>query len=133
MHRACGENVVRAYIRHVVDVRCFLESRILLLAGLAYGPHVRVPMREFDRMSPAGMPVRQYPDICHSDSAQYEVYQWDPRLAATHGRLVVNPMPQYFYHIAKMRMNASYAVHQAGFGAYSEGISDDLNKVAHVD
>lgn len=98
------------------------------LTGLAYGPHVVVPFAEFDSMAPVGMPVRQYPDICHSDSAQYEVYQWDPRLAATHGRLVVNPMPQWFYHIAKLRMNASYASHQAGFGAYSEGISDDLNK-----
>ena len=82
------------------------------LTGLAYGPHVVVPFVQFDQMSPPGLPVRQYPDICHSESAQYEIFKLDPRLAATHGRLVVNPMPRWFYNIAKLRMNASFTAHQ---------------------
>ena len=37
-------------------------------------------------------------------------------------------MPLMYYNIASLRLNASYASHQAGFGAYSEGTSDDFNK-----
>lgn len=96
------------------------------ITGLAYGPHVRIPLTEF--VARTALPVRQYPDLCHSLSAEFEVPYWHHAFAYTHGRLVVNPNPRMFGGIAQLRMNASYAPHVIGFGAYSEGVSDDLNK-----
>eukprot|EP00051_Salpingoeca_urceolata_P023811 m.410128 g.410128 ORF g.410128 m.410128 type:complete len:906 (+) comp20157_c3_seq3:1801-4518(+) len=100
------------------------------LSGLVYGPHERVPLAVFDAMAPPTLPVRLYPDLCHTKSAQFEVARWDHALAFTHGRLAVAPRPAAFAGIVNQRLNATFRAHQAhaGFGAYSEGLSDDLNK-----
>ena len=108
------------------------------LSGIVYGPHVHVPLTQFLDMAPDGMPVRQYPDLCHMIESQFEVPRWDPAFTLTYRRLAVSPSPRRFYDIVTLRTNATYTAHSLpggsnghliGFGAYSEGTSDDLNKV----
>lgn len=77
---------------------------------------------------PPGYELRQYPDISHSLAAMYPQPNWHRIWAFTHGRLVVNPSPQRMASIAKLNQNATYSSRAIGFGAYSEGASDDLNK-----
>lgn len=108
------------------------------LTGVVYGPHVHVPLTEFLDMVPDGMPVRQYPDLCHMIETQFPVPAWDPAWALTYRRQAVNPSPERYYGIVALRTNATYVSHSLpggsggrliGFGAYSEGVADDLNKV----
>ena len=42
--------------------------------------------------------------------------------------MVVNPSPRRFGEIASRMQNASYSTRAIGFGGYSEGASDDVNK-----
>lgn len=102
------------------EVRAFL-------GGVVYGPHVEVPLTEFvQAVVPAGYPVRQYPDICHSLSAQFPVPRWHEAFKASHGRQAINPMARFAANIVRLRSNGSTPT--AGVGAYSEGVHDDLNK-----
>eukprot|EP00911_Craspedida_sp_UC1_P002835 UC1_evm1s2078 len=94
--------------------------------GVAYGPHVSVPLSDFVARMPAGYQVRQYPDICHSLGAQFAIPRWHEAYKATHGRQAINPMPQFSAHIVRLRSNGSTPT--VGVGAYSEGVHDDLNK-----
>ena len=47
------------------------------LAGIVYGPQVRVTLPELRRLMPARYPIRNYPDITHSLRAQLPVANWD--------------------------------------------------------
>jgi len=98
------------------------------LSGVVYGPHVELPLTEFVRLvvPPSLYPVRQYPDICHSLSAQLPVPRWHEAFKRSHGRQAINPMPRFSANIVRLRSNGSTPT--AGVGAYSEGIHDDLNK-----
>ena len=53
---------------------------------------------------------------------------WHYPFAATHGRIAVNPSPQRHGLIAKLNQNASFQQTMVGFGGYSEGANDDVNK-----
>lgn len=106
------------------------------LTGIAYGPHVRVPLTEFLESVPAGYVVRQYPDLCHTLLTQFPVPDWDPAFAWTHRRQAINPSPRRYHNIETLRENATYVAGAnegklIGFGAYSEGTNDDLNKVIY--
>jgi hypothetical protein len=103
------------------DVRAYLT-------GVVNGPHVAIPLKDLVESLPAGYPVRQYPDIGHSLSCQYSIPNWSFAWAMTHGRQAVNPMPLMHSNIATLRGNATFRPHLIGFGAYSEGANDDLNK-----
>jgi hypothetical protein len=62
------------------------------LAGVVYGPHVRVPLTEFvARATAAGAGgVRQYADITHTLSDQFPLSGLHPAWSLTHGRQVRN-------------------------------------------
>jgi hypothetical protein len=99
------------------------------LTGVAYGPGVHISMKQMVERLPSGYALRQYPDISHSLAAMYPQPNWHRAWAFSHGRLVVNPSPLRFSQIAAMNQNATYSARSIGFGGYSEGASDDLNKM----
>ena len=122
------------------------------LTGVVIGPHWSIPTTKILQEMPKGFAVRQYPDICHSRSAQYAIPDWHWAWQFTHGRQVrlakrgllivlwfvsmtcralgclqvVNPMPRMMESIVRLRGNGSTPT--IGVGAYSEGANDDLNK-----
>jgi hypothetical protein len=126
------------------------------LTGVVYGPHCRVPLTEFIQRAAAAappspsndnassfVPVRDYPDITHTLSSQFPLSGWHSAWSLTHGRNPVVPLPRLTASLVQLRSNASYGGGVSGgaggspipegilvgFGAYSEGIGDDLNKV----
>ncbi|HEY7427039.1 MAG TPA: hypothetical protein VH682_22580 [Gemmataceae bacterium] len=93
------------------------------LAGVVYGPQVRVSLADFRKAVPSRYPVRNYPDITHSRHCQYPVPDWDLAFALTEGREVSNPCPLRMARIFRL-----CRPHTAGFISYSEGCHDDVNK-----
>ncbi|MBL8230801.1 MAG: hypothetical protein JNL98_20070 [Bryobacterales bacterium] len=93
------------------------------LAGIVFGPQVRVSLAELRDAIPARYPIRHYPDITHSMRAQYGVPNWDLAYALTLGREPINPRPvdQAFIFRATQPLTN-------GFLTYSEGCNDDVNK-----
>ncbi|SPE40355.1 conserved exported hypothetical protein [Candidatus Sulfopaludibacter sp. SbA3] len=93
------------------------------LSGIVFGPQVRMNLPELRKAVPARYPIRHYPDITHSRSAQYPVPDWDVAYAVTEARETINPRP--VDEAAIFRATQPYTV---GFIAYSEGCNDDVNK-----
>ncbi|MEZ6054532.1 MAG: hypothetical protein R3C02_24620 [Planctomycetaceae bacterium] len=93
------------------------------LAGLVYGPWIKMGWEEMRERTPARYPIRRYPDINHTVRCQYPIPDWDQAFAHTIGREPVMPMPNMQAHIYRKYLNVS-----DGFGTYSDGIHDDLNK-----
>ena len=93
------------------------------LAGVVYGPQVRMPLPELRAKVPAQYPIRRYPDITHSRHSQYPVPDWDLAYATTEGREVINPRPTQEAQIFHL-----YEKQAIGFLTYSEGVNDDVNK-----
>ncbi len=91
------------------------------IGGIVYGPHERLSMLQYVEAMPQGYPLRQYPDLCHAIYCQFEVPNWSPALAYTHGREVIFPMPRLFENVWRVHSNASFQPVSIGFGAYSEG------------
>ncbi|MEX2285762.1 MAG: alpha/beta fold hydrolase [Planctomycetaceae bacterium] len=94
------------------------------LAGLVFGPQVRVPLPELRAAIPKKYAIRRYPDITHSRHCQYPVPDWDLAYAVTEGREVINPRPHGQAHIFRLLQKYS-----DGFITYSEGCNDDVNKI----
>jgi hypothetical protein len=94
------------------------------LAGIVFGPQVRVNLPELRQRIPKQYPIRFYPDITHSVNAEFTVNDWDVAYAQTEEREVINPRPLDEAQI--FRVLQPYA--GAGFLAYSEGCNDDVNK-----
>jgi len=94
------------------------------LAGVVYGPQVRVSLEELRARVPRQYPIRHYPDITHSLQSQYPVPDWDVAYAVTEGREVINPRPldeaAIFHRLQPLAI---------GFLTYSEGCNDDVNKM----
>lgn len=93
------------------------------LAGIVYGPQIRMPLDQLRKVLPQRYPIRRYPDITHSLRCQYPVPDWDVAFAFTEGREVINPRPIDQSHIFHTLMDYSI-----GFITYSEGCNDDVNK-----
>lgn len=93
------------------------------LTGVVYGPWSAMPLPEFVGHVPEGYPVRNYPDLCHIASCEFQVDGWDPVFATTHLREGINPRPR-----AYARIIAEQAPLTCGCGCYSEGVNDDVNK-----
>jgi len=93
------------------------------LAGVVYGPGVRMPLKEFRRQIPARYPIRSYPDICHNFQCQYPVPAWDRAYAVTEGREPINPRPLDQAAIFQFELPDIQ-----GVLTYSEGCTDDVNK-----
>ncbi len=105
-------------------LRILREESPAWLAGLVYGPQVRVSLAELRRQVPERYPIRHYPDITHSLRCQYPVPDWDVAYALTEGREPINPRPLGMATI--FRQVQPHAA--AGFLTYSEGCNDDVNK-----
>ncbi len=93
------------------------------LAGLVYGPWIKMGWEEMRERTPRRYPIRRYPDINHTVRCQYPIPNWDPAFAHTIGREPIMPMPEMQRHIYNRFLEVS-----DGFGTYSDGIHDDLNK-----
>jgi len=93
------------------------------LAGVVFGPQVRVSLPRLRSLVPEKYPIRHYPDITHSRQCQYPVPDWDTAFAVTEGREGINPRP--VGHAAIFRLLQPYTM---GFITYSEGCNDDVNK-----
>ncbi|HEY1601611.1 MAG TPA: hypothetical protein VGG64_18570 [Pirellulales bacterium] len=93
------------------------------LAGIVFGPQVRVSLPKLREMVPERYPIRHYPDITHSRQCQYPVPDWDFAYAVTEARECINPRPQGQATI--FRLLQPYTI---GFLTYSEGCNDDVNK-----
>lgn len=103
----------------------YLETRAPdWVGGLVHGPWVNIPMSEFRAMVPAAYPIRNYPDITHTLSAQFPVPEWDVALAMTVGREPVNPRPVDAEHCFGCSQPGTI-----GMLSYSEGCNDDVNKM----
>lgn len=105
------------------DLYAALRAEPAWLAGLVYGPGVRVSVEELRRQTPARYPIRLYPDITHTVRAQYPVPGWDPIFSMTEGREPINPRP-----LAQARILRETIAPSAGFITYSDGVNDDVNK-----
>jgi hypothetical protein len=93
------------------------------LAGVVYGPQIRVSLAELRAALPERYPIRHYPDITHSRQCQFPVPSWDAAFALTLGRECINPRPRGQAQIFRRLQDAT-----VGFITYSEGCNDDLNK-----
>ncbi len=93
------------------------------LAGVVFGPQVRISLPELRAAIPARYPIRDYPDITHSLRCQYPVPDWDVAYALTEGREVINPRPR-----DESAIFHAFADRTVGFITYSEGCNDDVNK-----
>ena len=94
------------------------------LAGIAYGPGTHHDLDWSVAHLPKGYKIRHYPDITHNNRCQFGVPNWDTRHGQTLDREGINPRPT--------QMKAAhnhYAALTNGFGSYSDGVHDDLNKV----
>jgi hypothetical protein len=96
--------------------------------GVVFGPWVKIPVAELRKRLKSSIPIRMYPDITHSYSAQYPVPDWDVAYSMTLGRECVNPRPEDEKHIHNV-----FAKYAAGSISYSEGTNDDVNKFVWSD
>jgi hypothetical protein len=94
------------------------------LAGVVFGPQVRMTLPDLRAAVSTRYPIRHYPDITHSRQSQYPVPDWDAAYAVTEAREVINPRP--VDEAAIFRLLAPYT---AGSITYSEGCNDDVNKI----
>jgi hypothetical protein len=93
------------------------------LTGAVYGPWSACPIDEFRSHVPKDMPLRHYADICHMLTCEFPIDQWDLAYAATQHREPISIRCMTFAKIIEEQ-----SPHYQGFGCYSEGVSDDLNK-----
>ncbi|MBI2424102.1 MAG: hypothetical protein HYV27_14825 [Candidatus Hydrogenedentes bacterium] len=100
------------------------EQRPAWLAGVIYGPWNTMDWETMRARTPEQYPIRRYPDITHTIRCQYPIPDWDPVFAHTVGREPVLAMPRMHAEIYRRFRSIS-----GGFGTYSDGIHDDLNKI----
>lgn len=94
------------------------------LGGYVYGPGTKHSVMDAREWLPPQYPIRRYPDITHNVRAQFPVPHWDSRMAQALGREGINPRPGHNH-----RVHNAYDEFAVGFGSYSDGIHDDLNKM----
>lgn len=93
------------------------------LMGVVSGPS-SPPLAETRFRLPSKYMHRQYPDITHTVRCEFPTPNWDQAFALTLGREPINPQPFYYAHI-----HHTYAPFTDGFVAYSDGSTDNVNKV----
>ena len=98
------------------------------ITGIIYGPHNPESLTVATQRLPLGYPVRLYPDLCHTIYAQFSLPSWSTPWPFTHKRQVINPSPLFETKMAMIFTNTTFATRMVGFGGYSEGLNDDLNK-----
>lgn len=93
------------------------------LMGVVSGPS-SPPIAETRFRLPSRYRHRQYPDITHTVRCEFPTPNWDQAFALTLGREPINPEPFYYAQI-----HETYAPFTDGFVAYSDGSTDNVNKV----
>jgi hypothetical protein len=93
------------------------------LTGVVYGPWTKMRYEQVRTRMPQQLLLRRYPDINHTVRCQYPVNNLDPIFANTVGREPIMPLPK-----AQKQIYLRYRTMTNGFGTYSDGIHDDLNK-----
>lgn len=98
------------------------------ISAVIFGPNHAMPLDELRRSVPADYPLEQYPDITHNVRCETPVHftrdDWHFAWASTLSRESVNPRPtEYRLLHEKTRQ------YLRGSTPYSEGVSDDVNKV----
>ncbi|MBX7168325.1 MAG: hypothetical protein K1X74_18460 [Pirellulales bacterium] len=101
-----------------------LRAEPTWLTGIGFGPQTRITVQQLREQLPRRYPIRLYPDITHSMRCQYPVLDWDVAFARTEAREVINPRPR-----AEAAIFAQTIDYSIGFGTYSEGCNDDVNKI----
>ena len=98
------------------------------ISAVIFGPNHAMPLDALRRSIPAVYPLEQYPDITHNVRCETPVHftrdDWHFAWASTLSRESVNPRPvEYRLLHRKTRQ------YLRGNTPYSEGVSDDVNKV----
>jgi len=101
----------------------YVNRKYSWLGGVVFGPWIKTPVDSMRKIIDPSIPIRMYPDITHSLSAQYPVPDWDLAYAMTLGRECINPRPKDEKHI-----HNRFAHNGTGSISYSEGTNDDVNK-----
>jgi hypothetical protein len=100
--------------------------------GVITGPNRAFPLDELRRKLPMKYPIRLYPDITHNVRCEYPVHfnrdDWHYSLTNALSRECINPRPTEYRLIH--RLTRRYIV---GSVSYSEGVSDDINKMVWSD
>lgn len=96
------------------------------LYGVCFAPWEKDPIQDMYAQLPERYQktIRNYPDITHNVSSQFEVPGWDEAFAYTLGRESYNARPCAFRQIHDY--HKGYVM---GSITYSEGIHDDVNKM----
>lgn len=96
--------------------------------GIIYGPNHALPLKELREKTPEKYDIRFYPDITHNVRCEYPVHYYDDdwhfSLASCLSRECTNPRLLEFTRLYGETKN--YVI---GSVSYSEGITDDVNKV----
>jgi len=100
------------------------EQNPAWLGGLITGPSSPTA-KETRGQIPASYKIRHYPDLTHNVRCEFEIPWWDPAFSLTLGREAVNPRP---YHYAAIYRSMEPYID--GFISYSDGVHDDVNKIA---
>lgn len=100
--------------------------------GIITGPNHAFDLETLRRRLPSRYPIRLYPDITHNVRCEYPVHfdrdDWHFALTTGLSRECTNPRPREYRHIH--RLTRRYVV---GSVSYSEGITDDVNKMVWAD
>ncbi len=100
--------------------------------GVIHGPNHAFPLETLRRLLPSKYPIRLYPDITHNVRCEYPVHfdrdDWHFALTSGLSRECTNPRPREYRQIH--RLTRRYVV---GSVSYSEGITDDVNKMIWAD
>lgn len=100
--------------------------------GVITGPNRAFNLDELRRRLPAKYPIRLYPDITHNVRCEYPVHfnrdDWHFALTTGLSRECTNPRPTEYRLIH--RLTRRYI---EGSVSYSEGITDDVNKMVWSD
>ena len=100
--------------------------------GVITGPNHAFDLETLRRRLPSKYPIRLYPDITHNVRCEYPVHfdrdDWHFALTTCLSRECTNPRPREYRQIH--RLTRRYVV---GSVSYSEGITDDVNKMVWAD
>ncbi len=98
------------------------------ISAVIFGPNHAMPLDELRRSIPKEYPLEQYPDITHNVRCETPVHftrdDWHFAWAATLSRESVNPRPREY-----KLLHQKTRQYLRGNTPYSEGVSDDVNKV----
>jgi hypothetical protein len=114
------QSFTQAWLDEFLEI---MKSEPAWLTGVVFGPQTRVDLPTLRKLIPERYPIRLYPDITHTLECQFPVPDWDVAFSLTEGREPICPRPEGFANIARR-----YLPYSAGFGSYSEGCNDDVNK-----